>query len=40
MKSLSMNLMAGPSKILERKWKEKEAALHRRKISSVKGSIW
>jgi hypothetical protein len=33
MKSLSMNTMSGPSKILDKKWKEKEAAIHRRKIS-------
>ena len=40
MKSLSMVGMQGPSKILDRRWKEQQAAIHRRKISSVKGSIW
>ena len=30
---------AGPSKILSRKWKEHEAAIHRRKLDNVKSSI-
>ena len=29
----------GPSKILERKWKEREAELHRYKIAGMKSNI-
>jgi hypothetical protein len=39
MKPISFACMTGPSKILDRRWKEKEAAIHRRKISQVKSSI-
>ena len=30
---------AGPSKLLSRKWKEHEAAIHRRKLDSVKSNF-
>ena len=30
---------AGPSKILSRKWKEHEQAMHRRKLDSVKSNF-
>ncbi len=31
--------MAGPSKILDRIWKEKEAAIHKKKLKEVKSNI-
>jgi hypothetical protein len=31
--------MVGPSAILDRKWKEREHALHRRKVSQAKSNI-
>ena len=39
MKAFSLSLVQPPSKILDRKWKEKEAAIHRRKLSEVKSNI-
>lgn len=39
MKSLSIGQMVGPSKILERRWKERDALLHKQKISQVKSNI-
>ena len=31
--------MNGPSKILDRKWKEKEHLIHKKKLSEVKSTI-
>jgi hypothetical protein len=31
--------MAGPSKLLDKKWKKEQAQLHRRKIRGVKSTI-
>jgi hypothetical protein len=31
--------MVGPSKILERRWKEREALIHKSKISNAKSNI-
>ena len=39
MKGLNLTMQSGPSKILDRYWKEKDAAMHRRKISQVKSTI-
>lgn len=39
MKSLSMGTMAGPSKILDRRWREKEQLIHKKKLAAVKSSI-
>ena len=30
--------MAGPSKLLERKWREREALLHRSKVANIKSN--
>jgi len=39
MKSLEKTQMPGPCAILDRKWKEREHAIHRKKMSQVKSSI-
>lgn len=31
--------MQGPSKILDRRWKEKEHAIHMKKLSEIKSTI-
>ena len=31
--------MQGPSKILDRRWREKEHAIHMRKLSQIKSTI-
>ena len=39
MKAFSLASMQGPSKILDRRWKEKEAAIHRRKLTEVRSNM-
>ena len=39
MKAFELITMQGPSKILDRRWKEKEAAIHRRKLTEVRSNI-
>ncbi len=35
----SLNVSHGPSKILDRKWKERALLLHKKKLSEVKSNI-
>jgi len=34
-----LSLMAGPSKILDKRWKREQATLHKQKIREVKSTI-
>ena len=36
---LNQGYMNGPSKILDRKWREKEHSIHKKKLSVVKSTI-
>ena len=36
---LNQGYMNGPSKILDRKWREKEHNIHRKKLSEVRSTI-